>query len=72
MKSYPFWGRTPCSPLKVSRPSEEHITTIFRVEEKDKKETSTKQLASLLVSFLSYSSIPKMEATCSSETLADF
>jgi hypothetical protein len=32
MKSSVFWDITPCSPLKVSRRSEEHIGSIFRVE----------------------------------------
>jgi hypothetical protein len=32
MKSTIFWDITPCSPLSVNRVSEEHITSIFRVE----------------------------------------
>jgi hypothetical protein len=35
MKSSLFWDITPCSPLKVNRRfvSEEHVASIFRVEE---------------------------------------
>jgi hypothetical protein len=33
MKSSTSWDITPCSPLKVSDVSEEHVAPIFRVEE---------------------------------------
>jgi hypothetical protein len=33
MKSIIFWDITPCSPLSVNRRLEEHIASIFRVEE---------------------------------------
>jgi hypothetical protein len=33
MKSSVFWELTPYSPLKVNKFSEEHIASIFRVEE---------------------------------------
>jgi hypothetical protein len=36
-----FWNITPCSPLKVK--VEEHVS-IFKVEEKEKHETSMKQV----------------------------
>jgi hypothetical protein len=42
MKSSIFWNITPCSPLKVNRFSEEHIASIFRVEEQAEQETSVK------------------------------
>jgi hypothetical protein len=43
MKSFMFWDITPCSSLKVTDVSEEHAASIFRVEEYDEQETSTKQ-----------------------------
>jgi hypothetical protein len=46
MKIYVFWDITPCSPLKVSRRSEEYVASIFRVEELAKQETSVKRVAS--------------------------
>jgi hypothetical protein len=50
----------------------EHITSIFRVEESAKQETSVKQAASkagfMLFSCLPYCLSLKMEATSSSET----
>jgi hypothetical protein len=33
MKSIIFWDMTPCSPLSLTDVSEEHIASIFRVEE---------------------------------------
>jgi hypothetical protein len=32
-KSFVFWDIIACSPLKVTDVSEEHVTSIFRVEE---------------------------------------
>jgi hypothetical protein len=37
MKSYVFWNRTPCSPVMSTDLSEEHISSIFRVEETAKQ-----------------------------------
>jgi hypothetical protein len=44
MKSTVFWDVTPCSP-ETSDVSEEHIASIFRVEEQAKQETNELQLA---------------------------
>jgi hypothetical protein len=33
MKSINFWDITPCNPLGVTDVSEEHIASIFRIEE---------------------------------------
>jgi hypothetical protein len=33
MKSYVFWDITPCSPVRATYVSEEHVASIFRVEE---------------------------------------
>jgi hypothetical protein len=59
---------------------EEHVASIFRIEEKVEQETSKKQAANRaglppavsLVSGLAFSSILKLEATCPSETSVDF
>jgi hypothetical protein len=45
MKCSVFWHITPCSPVKVTDVSKEHITSIIRVE-KSKQETSVKQAGS--------------------------
>jgi hypothetical protein len=51
---------------------EEHIASIFRVEEQAKQVVSVKQISAatcfMLVSCLGYPSTPKMEAICSSDT----
>jgi hypothetical protein len=39
MNSTVFWNITLCSPLKSTDVSEEHIASIFRVEEKAEQET---------------------------------
>jgi hypothetical protein len=51
--------------------SEEHIGSIFRIEEYNKPSRST-QHAEQLVSCLAYSSTLKMEAILSSETSVEF
>jgi hypothetical protein len=56
---------------KSSDVSEEHVASIFRVEEYAKQESCVKA-GGKLVSCLAYYSILKMEATCSSETSVDF
>jgi hypothetical protein len=33
MRSSVFWDITPCSPLKATDVSEEHVASIFRVED---------------------------------------
>jgi hypothetical protein len=45
MKSSIFWDITPCSPLKVSDHSEEHIASIFRIEDKRRKKPMRKHVA---------------------------
>jgi hypothetical protein len=35
-----FWDITPCIPLKITEVSEEYVTSMFRVEEYTKQETS--------------------------------
>jgi hypothetical protein len=57
MKSTIFWDITPCSPLTVRR---------------NMSPTSACHPAFTLVSCSAYSSILKMEATCSFETSVDF
>jgi hypothetical protein len=39
MKSSVFWDITPCSPSKANQCSEEHVASIFRVEEYVEQET---------------------------------
>jgi hypothetical protein len=46
MKSPILWDITPCSTFESTDVSEEHVTSIFGVEEEDKQETSPKQVAS--------------------------
>jgi hypothetical protein len=41
MKSSTIWDITPCSPMSTDLP-EEHIASIFRVEEEAKQKTSLK------------------------------
>jgi hypothetical protein len=42
MKSSIFWDIMWCCQLKVNRVSEEHVASIFRVEEKTEQESSMK------------------------------
>jgi hypothetical protein len=45
MKSYFFWDITPCIPLKDCGRFEEHVASIFRVEEEEgNKQSSTLSL----------------------------
>jgi hypothetical protein len=43
MKSYISWDIMPCSLFKVNDVSEEHVASIFKIEEYAKKETRVKQ-----------------------------
>jgi hypothetical protein len=74
MKSYTqiFWDITPCSCWKSTDVSEEHVASIFGVEQWVKHESSMKQAASvaLLPTSLIYSLTVEVEAKCSSETSA--
>jgi hypothetical protein len=73
LKSYIFWDITRVACWKSTEVSEEHVTSIFRIEEYAKEENNMKQAASsTLVSCLAYSSSLKMEVTCSSEMSVDF
>jgi hypothetical protein len=49
MKSSVFWVIAPCSPSKSTNVSEEHVASIFRVEEYAKQDTSMKQAASMVM-----------------------
>jgi hypothetical protein len=51
---------TPCTPVRANHVSEEHITSIYMIEDYTKQEIKTKQ-AEL-----------RMEALCYSETTTDF
>jgi hypothetical protein len=42
MKSSIFWDKTPCSQLKSSDVSEEHVASNFRVEECAEQKTNMK------------------------------
>jgi hypothetical protein len=65
MKSSIFWNKTRCSPLKVNRRFRE--TNRLHLKGEALLATCFK-----LVSYWAYSSIVKIEATCSSGTLVDF
>jgi hypothetical protein len=45
MKSIIFWDMTPCSPLSLTDVSEEHIASIFTVEEIGSAKAASKQVA---------------------------
>jgi hypothetical protein len=62
MKNYVFWYITQCSLLKITWHSEEHIPSIFRVEEKAKQEALL-TACFMLASCLAYPSSVKMKAT---------
>jgi hypothetical protein len=65
----------PCSPMKSTDVSEEHVASIFKVEEETKWESSTKQEAkqnSAGAASCSVFSLTLKVVTCSSETSADF
>jgi hypothetical protein len=70
------WDITPCSQFEINLRLEEHIASIFMVEEEAKLETSMKQVANrvsfMLASYSVHSSILKMLAKYSSETSVDF
>jgi hypothetical protein len=72
MKSIIFWDMTPCSPLSFNRHLEEHIASIFRVEEigSANQQTSTWLQPACVACWFSepISSTLKMEAICPSET----
>jgi hypothetical protein len=75
LKSYVFLNLTPLVRWKSTDVSEEHVTSIFRVEAK--KETGLKQVADsmeqvMLISCLAYLAASMVVATCLSETSADF
>jgi hypothetical protein len=61
-------------PLKSTNVSEEHVTAIFRVNEKAKQKEKQNNAGSkqILVSCLAYSLTLMMEATCSTETTVGF
>jgi hypothetical protein len=65
MKTSNFWDITPCSPLEVNQRF--GGTRRFRM-----KLVADLATCFMLVFCLAYSLNLKMEATCSSETLADF
>jgi hypothetical protein len=75
-----FWNITLCSPFKSTNFSEEHIVSIFRVDELVEQETRVKSdgtplclpYAFTLVSWSAYSSTSKMEVIYSSETSVHF
>jgi hypothetical protein len=67
-----FWDITLYNPLKVNRPLEEHVASIFRVGKKAKQRPTLVAACFILVSCLTYSSALKMEATYSAETSVDF
>jgi hypothetical protein len=46
MKSFIFWNMTPCRPLSLTDVSEEHVASIFRVEEIGSAKPESKQVAS--------------------------
>jgi hypothetical protein len=51
MKTPIFGDVTPCIPLSDNEFSVEHAYFIFRVEEQDRKETSTKEIAMFCLFF---------------------
>jgi hypothetical protein len=51
---------------------EEHVATVFLVEEQAKQEIRNKHLEKWSVCCLAYASTLVMEVTCSSETSVDF
>jgi hypothetical protein len=65
MKISTFWDIKLRGPLTVDRVSEEHAASIFRVE-------AVLAACFMLLSCLAYSSTPKTETTCSSETSVHF
>jgi hypothetical protein len=69
MKSAVVQDVTLCSPLKVNQRFGEHVSSIFRVEEQAKQETSMEAVGK---HSRAYSLTLKMEVTCSSETSVDF
>jgi hypothetical protein len=75
MKSSVLWDIRPCSPLKVNRyfggTCRFHLQSRRISQERNGREAGSKQRYFTLLSCLTYSSILKMKATCSSETSVD-
>jgi hypothetical protein len=75
MKSSIFWDITPCSPLRVNEPFGGTCRLHLQNQRISQPRNQNKDLLATwftVVSFLTYSSTLKMEATCSFEMPVDF